>query len=308
MQLQSVQHYGTEQFGRLKTVMLHSPQKSLELMNPITIGYYLFDSIPDVDKYLAEHAAYKKLLQAHSIDVLELSDYVKYNTALMNTLPSLPYLHDSSVITGKGAILSQMGGGRKGEETVVKEALTNLKIPLFHEFSPLDHFEGCLLLSPEIIFIACTERHHQQSIENFIPQALTLFDEVIYIEAPKARRFMHADMIYGQVDKNLALAFLPAFLSAFRITKQRRESIDFKKFMALQGIEILDISDQEQKTWGCSFMPLKPGVIFHYDIALSDQTKKILQSRGTEIIEFHPDALLAGGGSLRCLTLQILRQ
>jgi arginine deiminase len=308
MQLQFVPHYGIENFGRLRTVMLHSPRNSLQQMNYITAGYYLFDSIPDVDKYLAEHAAYKQLLQSCNIEVIELSDYIQDNKSLMDTLPSLPYLHDSSVITRKGAILSQMGGGRKGEETVVKEALTALGIPFFHEFLPTDHFEGCLPLSPDILLIVCTERHRRQSIENFIPKALTLFGEIIYVEAPKARRFMHADMIYGQISENLALAFLPAFLSVYRITKHRRETIDFRKFMTLRGIEIVNISDQEQKTWACSFMPLKQNIIFHYDISLAAQTIKTLNSKGVEIIEFHPDAILAGGGSLRCLTLQILRQ
>ncbi|MBP2650545.1 MAG: N-dimethylarginine dimethylaminohydrolase [Firmicutes bacterium] len=308
MQVQSIQHYGTERWGCLRTVMLHSPRESIKQMNNITTGYYLFDSIPDVGKYLAEHAAYKKLLQSHNIEVLELSDYVQYHKSFMDTLPSLAYLHDIAVITRKGAILSQMGGGRQGEEIVVKEALTRLEIPLFHEFSSIDHFEGCLLLSPEIILIVCTERHHRQSIENLIPKVLTLFDEVIYVEAPKARRFMHADMIYGQVNKNLALAFLPAFLSVFHITNQRSEPIDFKSFMASREIEIIDVSDQEQKNWACSFVPLKQNVIFHYDIALSAQTKKVLYGKGVEIIEFHPNAILAGGGSLRCLTLQIFRQ
>jgi len=55
-------------------------------------------------------------------------------------------------------------------------------------------------------------------------------------------------------------------------------------------------------------VPLAPGRIIHYDIALSAQTNKVLRGKGVEIIEFHPNALLAGGGSLRCLTLQILRQ
>lgn len=308
MQLQSVQHYGIEHFDCLRTVMLHNPRNSLKQMNYITAGYYLFNSLPDVDKYLAEHATYKKLLQSHNIEVIELSDYVQDNKNLMDTLPSLPYLHDISVVTHKGAILSQMGGGRKGEEIVVKEALTAIGIPLFHEFSPTDHFEGCLPLSPDTLLIACTERHRRQSIENFIPKALTLFEEIIYIEAPKARRFMHADMIYGQVSENLALAFLPAFISVYRITKQQRESIDFRKFMTSRGIEIVNVSDQEQKNWACSFMPLKQNVIFHYDISLAAQTTKALYSKGVEIIEFHPDAILAGGGSLRCLTLQILRQ
>lgn len=300
--------YGAENFGRLKTVVLHKPALSVREINPITRGYYLFDAIPDADRYLDEHDQYRKLLQTQGILTLELSDYVHDHRTLMNTLASLPYLNDSSVITRHGAILSQMGGGRQGEETVVREALTNLGIPLAYHFSATDHFEGCLILPAGKLFIACTERHRRMSVQKFLPTAVALFSEVIYVECPKARRFMHADMICGQISENLALAYPAAFLETYSITAKGTTSIDFIKHMASHGVEVLSISDQEQKTWGCSFLPLEPGRIIHYDIALSAQTRKVLEAKGVEIIEFHPNALLAGGGSLRCLTLQILRE
>lgn len=158
------------------------------------------------------------------------------------------------------------------------------------------------------MLIVCTERHRRASVENFLSTAVSLFDEVIYVECPKARRFMHADMIYGQVSETLALAFLPAFLEAYSISSKEKKTIDFAKHMSQKNIEIISITDQEQKTWGCSFVPLSPNVMLHYDIALSAQTRKVLQAKGVKIVEFHPNALLAGGGSLRCLTLQIYRE
>ncbi|MDR3565304.1 MAG: arginine deiminase family protein [Negativicutes bacterium] len=299
--------YGTENFGRLKTVMLHRPTHSVREINPITMGYYLFDAIPDSDRYLDEHEQYSKLLQAQGVSTLELSDFVQDNRTLMETLASLAYLHDSSVISQHGAILSQMGGGRQGEEVVVREALTNIGVPIAYQFSATDHFEGCLILPGNTLLIACTERHRRASVEKFLPTAVSLFDEVIYVECPKARRFMHADMVYGQISEGLALAFLPAFLETFLVSSTETKAVDFVKHMSERGIEIVNISDQEQKTWGCSFVPLEPNVIIHYDIALSAQTHKVLQAKGVEIIEFHPNALLAGGGSLRCLTLQLFR-
>ena len=303
-----VSQYGVEKFGRLKTAMLHRPAQSVRAMNPIMMSYYLFDAIPDADRYLDEHDQYRKLLQSQGVTVLELSDYVQGNRTLMDTLASLPYLNDSSVISRHGAILSQMGGGRKGEEVVVKEALASLGIPLAYQFSPNDHFEGFLILPGGILFIACTERHHRTSVEKFLPTAVSLFPEVIYVECPKARRFMHADMIYGQVSENMALAFLPAFLEVYTITASGSRAIDFTKHMSEKDIEIIPISDQEQKNWGCSFVALEPNLLLHYDIALSAQTHKILHAKGVECIEFHPNALLAGGGSLRCLTLQLYRE
>jgi arginine deiminase len=300
--------FGTESFGRLRAVMVHKPVVSVTNMNDVTAGYYLFDQVPDSERYLAEHEGYKALLLQHQIEVYELADFVQQNKDKMNVLASLAYLNDSSVITRHGAVLSKMGYGRAGEDIVVKEALTNLGVPIFYEFAELDHFEGFLILSPRTAFIACTERHRQVSVEKFIPYALTLFPEIIYVDVVKARRYMHADMLFGKVNDHLAFVYLPAFLKAWHITQNGRQEItDFKKFMFAREMELISVSTEEQQQWACSFIPLDAKTIFHYDIALKAQTKKQLNSKGVEIIEFHPDALLAGGGSLRCLTLMLLR-
>jgi arginine deiminase len=73
-------------------------------------------------------------------------------------------------------------------------------------------------------------------------------------------------------------------------------------------IELISITNREQLYWGCSFVPLEPNVIIHYDFSLNAKTQSMLYDRGVKIIKFHPDdALLAGGGSLRCLTLRLYR-
>ncbi|HWP95448.1 MAG TPA: arginine deiminase family protein [Syntrophomonadaceae bacterium] len=304
-----LRRYGTEQFGTLKAVLLHKPVASLPIVNGDNFHFFLYDKIPDVERYLAEHQAYSDLLKSLGVQVFELSDWVADNNDLLCRLPNLAYLHDTGVVTGRGAILSKMSsGGREHEEIVVKEALKNLGIPIYYEFSEGQQFEGCLLLSPQTLFVAETERHSRRSIEHFIPVALQLFSEVIYVTIPKLRRFMHSDMIFNRVNEHLALAYLPAFVTTTQYTRKGSNAIlDFPAFMKERGMEVLAVSDEEQQRWATSFVPLKSDTIVHYDIALNTHTKKELARRGVEIIEFHPDALLAGGGSLRCLTLRLLR-
>lgn len=305
----AVQAYGCERFGRLRTAVLHCPRKELQGITSANHGDWLFDAVPDIDRYCAEHAQYAELLRQHGVEVIELADHVSRHRALAESLPNLCYLHDSSVISSRGAILSKMSfPGRKREEIVVKEALENLGIPIFHEFGPDDDFEGCLLFAPDLLFLAKTERHSARSLERFIPTALTHFREIIYAEIPAARRFMHPDMVLNRVREDLALTFLPAMLHTYRITADRREEIDFERYMTARGVELLNVSEDEQQRWATTFVPLEPGTLFHYDIALAPATRRALAHRGVTLIEFHPDALLAGGGSLRCLTLRVWRE
>jgi arginine deiminase len=119
---------------------------------------------------------------------------------------------------------------------------------------------------------------------------------------------MHPDMIYNRLAEDLALAFPPAFLSSRLHTADGTREVDFLDRMRARGVEVVPVSEEEQRRWACSFVPLEPGVVIHYDIALDPATRRQLERRGVEFVLFHPEALLAGGGSLRCLTLRLRRE
>lgn len=300
--------YGNEKFGRLKTVMLHNPKKSLKLINDKNFKKYLFDNVPNIPKFLDEHDRYRKLLESYGIEVLELSDYVK-NTELLNKHPNQVYVHDSSVITSKGAFLSAMAFfGRKNENLVIKEALTNLNIPIFSERTKEEIFEGFLPFSKNIAIVADTERHNSLGINSFFKDALKIFKEVIHLKIPKERDFMHHDMIIGRLKKDLLLCYMDAIKKAEVIRKNERFDINFEKYMFDKKIDIIPVSKNEQQKWATSFVPLESGTIFNYDISLSKDTQAKLKDRGVEVISFSPKSILTGCGSLNCITLQLYRE
>lgn len=300
--------YGIEKFSRLQSVMLHCPEKSLSKVTEENKGFFLFDKVPDVERYLQEHRQYAKLLTGHGVQVHQLSDHVHRNIELLERLPNLAYLHDTAVISSHGAIVSKMCSmGRSHEEIVVREALTDLGIPTLYEPMEGEEFEGCLLLSEKTVFVADTERHSKYSIKKFIDFILDCFEEVIYALIPQERRFMHPDMVLNRITDRLMVYYPPAFLQTYWITGEKSTSIDIKAWMKERHVDLLPISDQEQMKWGCSFVPLDQGIIINYDISLTSNTIRLLEQEGVRFIHFHPDALLAGGGSLRCLTMRLLR-
>lgn len=301
--------YGTDHFGRLKKALLHRPTDAIKLVTEDNREYFLFDKVPDVDAYLAEHDRYASLLRENGVDVQLLSNHVKRNTDLLKRLPNLAYLHDTAVVSSRGAIVSKMSGmGRRHEEIVVREALEDLGIPILYEPPEGDSFEGCLMLSPTMLFVADTERHSRRSIERFIDFILDHFEEVLYAIIPQERRYMHPDMVLNRMHERLLVYYPPAFLQCWHITKRKRDEIDVKKLMNARMMDMVALSDGEQQRWGSSFVPLEPGVIINYDISLEEKTIGLLEREGVRFIHFHPDALLAGGGSLRCLTLRLLRK
>lgn len=302
--------YGCDELGRLKSVLMHTPGDELLLIDESNYKHWLYDKVPEISGYVKEHMMYQELLESNGIKIYELADHVEKNMDLISRMPNLTFLHDTAVISRKGAILSKMRPpARENEEIVVREALNKLGIPILNEFNGGEgFFEGCLLLSKDTLFVAETERHTYPFIQEFISNILSEFDNVIYARVPKARRYMHPDTIFNRIREDLALAYLPAFKDTCLFTEGFRERIDFEEFMREKGMKIIPVSDSEQSRLACSFVPLESGTIFHYDTALDKETKRNLTCEGIEVIYFHPDALLAGGGSLRCHTLRLCRR
>lgn len=309
MIITKLEKYGAETIGVLKKAMLHCPRQSIGRVNENNLRFYLFDRVPDTNRYIDEHNAYKQLLINHGVEVYELSDLIVNNRELISYLPNLAYLNDIAVITRKGAVLSSMcPGGRQYEEIVVREAVTALGIPILHACGPGECFEGFIALSDDTFFVADTERHSRESIERFFTFALEYIQGIVYAEIPQARRFMHPDMVFNKISDQLGLVFPPALQKCWYITKNRRENIDLVKWMKERHVELIPVCDEEQQKWATSFVTLAPNHVINYDISLKPETKNALESMGVRFSQFHPDALLAGGGSLRCLTLRLLRE
>ncbi|WP_243259156.1 arginine deiminase family protein [Clostridium sp. 'deep sea'] len=253
--------YGTEHFGKLKAVLLNRPYNALKRIRENNYSDYLWDTVPDIDKYLQEHEEYQKLLESLGIEVYLVHKLVEKNKELLNYLPNLAYMHDTAAVSSKGAIVSSMSTpARNAESIAVKEALVNLGIPIFHHFKEDEAFEGCLLISPTTMLIANTERHSSYVIKRFITKALGIFEQVIYVDIPQERRFMHPDMIFNRVTKNLALYFPPAYKNVLLYTKNGHKTIDFKTHMEKNQVELIAMNTREQLYWGSSFVPIEPGL------------------------------------------------
>lgn len=309
--LYSTNRYGCERAGKLESVMMHTPGEELELINENNYRYWLFDKVPDIPRFIDEHLRFRDLLRSQGIVVHELEDLTPVSEKpKIRNMPNITYLHDTAIITCKGAVVSKMAfDARKGEQDIVKSAITSIGIPVLHEFKDdNDSFEGCILLSDTTAIVAQTERTRKCSINSFVTSLLNHIREIILIDLPKTRRYMHPERVFKMVSTNLALAYLPAINHSSLITQAGTFPIEFSSFLKSRGVDIVTVSDFEQQRLACSFISLDNGVIIHSDTALDTATRRLLASKGVEFVFFHSDALHAGGGSLNCFLLTLARR
>jgi N-dimethylarginine dimethylaminohydrolase len=185
--------------------------------------------------------------------------------------------------------------GRRHEEIVVKEALTDLGIPILYEPLEGEAFEGCLLLAPGTVFVADTERHNRSSIQKFIDFILGYFDEVLYATIPQERRFMHPDMVINRVTDRLMLYYPPRFSEVYPSPGQiSRQSVDLKANLNARGNDLIPLSDKEQTQWGSSFCPAGAGVLINYDISLSPKLSSTAGAGGRPADPLSPGRAAGG--------------
>lgn len=175
------------------------------------------------------------------------------------------------------------------------------------------------------VMVGMGERTTPQGIELL---AQRLFEtgtahEVIAVELPRARAFMHLDTALTQVDRHTfsVYPYLPEELRCWRITPERgglafveKEHLFHELSFELQvdSVRVLKVpmdrrsAEREQWDDGNNFLAVAPGVVLGYEC--NTTTNHYLEEHGITVVPVVGSELGRGRGGPRCLTCPIQRE
>src|SRR5262249_40767121 len=130
-----------------------------------------------------------------------------------------------------------------------------------------------------------------RSLASIVGGEVHVFD-VPYFHGPD--ECLHLLSLISPVADDLAVVYLPLLPSGLH------------RLLRDHGVELIAIPDEEDGTFACNILAVRPGVLIMLDG--NQKTRRMLEERGCEVHAFEGSEIcLNGSGGPTCLTRPILR-
>jgi N-dimethylarginine dimethylaminohydrolase len=270
------------------------------------------------DAFLSQEsiqAQWKKLNYSESPNYVNaLEEYDSFIRILERNVPEIHYLppdegtgldsvyvHDSLIITNRGAVLCSMGKElRRGEPSAAGMFLEGLEVPILGSIIGEGRLEGgdVIWLDERTVAVGLGYRTNPEGIRQFKEFTKDLVDEFVVVPLPHwkgAEDVMHLMSLISPVLDDLAVVY------------SKLLPVSFREWLQQQGIRLLEVPDSEFETMACNVLAVLPGKCVM--LAGNPQTKQMLEGEGVEVYEYTGEEISRkGAGGPTCLTRPLLRE
>ena len=277
--------------GRIESVLVQHPRDAFISSENLSAQWEGLDFLacPDHEKAVGEFEGFVELLK----DFVPEIHYLPKNDRV--TIDSI-YVHDSVVITKRGAVLCNMGKEqRRGEPAAMETFLRELGIPILGTIGGEGRLESgdIAWIDERTLAVGRGSRTNTEGIRQLQQLLGDLVDELIIVDLPP--EIFHLLGIISLIDHNLAVIdskWLPG---------------PFRQWLIDRGFKLLEMPAAESETLACNILTLAP----RQCILLSGnpQTERMLRDEGVEVWTYAGEEIcLKGNGGPTCLTRPLLRE
>ena len=252
----------------------------------------------------------------------------KEDSYLFDSIPNFIFTRDIAVVIKDHILITKAAREARHRENLLARFILNSH-PMFLEtrknkkvidLNDIDLFppskrgksvsmEGgdVMIVNENYLFIGHSERTSQHAI-NLLKDFLfnkNIIDNVVEIEIPHERNFMHLDTIFTQINTHDWVVYKPIIYDGIgSLVKVYNKSGQIKKYLSVRELFLEEIDpearfifggkgiypyqEREQWTDGCNLVALKPGVALTYDRNL--KTEEAFKEAGYKIL--HAEKLL----------------
>lgn len=269
-----------------------------------------------------------------------LSRYIREASPFyIRPLTNLYFTRDPGAVIGEGLAVSAMKTPARMREALILRYLhehhplfsreAGGRMPLWYRPEDLDSIEGgdILVLSPQTIAVGCSARTGADGIQRLAERLFAESErlrEVLVLQIPFIRAFMHLDTVLTMVDRDTFTIYpgIKERIELFRLSPGGDGSVRVSALDDLEGslARSLGVSSvrfiesgggdavtaaREQWNDSTNTLALAPGVVAAYD--RNTASNDALREAGIEVVEIAGSELVRGRGGPRCMSMPLRR-
>ncbi len=270
----------TNEFGKLKTVLVHEP--GTELCLAAEPEKWLFDAVPDAVLAKTQHRAFVKLLSSKGARVLSVP-------ATDRPVPNLYFTRDHGFCLENGFWPGELNAIRAPERALVLDCVQGHGIPVLAK-----PFAGNLEGGDVFVWDEDTLLLGQSVRTTANPKdvAEATGKKVIGVRVPP--QFIHLDLVFCMLSPDAALAS----------TRHLPDAL--KRFLRENGVDVVPANEKGLRSSCANTVSLDKRTLIAPSVNV--HTNGRLNEAGFSVLEADLSELLKGGGGPRCMTLALRRE
>lgn len=261
-------------------------------------------------------------------------DYPYY----INPIPNLYFTRDPGAVIGNGISINSMKTTARNRETMTLSYInryhTDIKgfsAPLWYDYRNVDSIEGgdILVLNEKALVVGCSARTSPEAIERLAGNLFfgdSTIKEVLVIQIPVKREYMHLDTVFTMLDYNKFTIFpgirhqLKVFkitpsqkgIGTLKITQKDNLRVALNEALGRDDVKILDsgggdkiTAAREQWNDSTNTLAISPGTVVAY--RRNQASNETLRNSGIKVVEIEGSELVRGRGGPRCMSMPLRR-